>query len=232
MAMPAPIRSATSPRPAPAARATAPGCARVRCTCRTSPRSASALPARPRAGGMPPNLERVRRARRAMGLWRRDLARQGHALRPLGDRRRAGRFRLGLFPERRAGVPARAHERAHRRGATPRHPRRPPRLRHRDPRRARRRAHPHGQADLLHLGRQRVPDRGARGGVRPRAPVRGLPRRAPLVRSATASAASSRGRSSARARPASPARRTARTSRPRRPPTPSSTSRRRPAAPS
>ena len=167
-----------------------------------------------------------------MGLRRRDLARQGHALRPLGDRRRAGRLRLGLFPERRAGVPARAHERAHRRGAAPRHPRRPPRLRHRDPRRARRRAHPDGKADLLHLGRQRVPDRGARGGVRPRAPVRGLPRRAPLMRSLPHRPRHRPAVPRLAPRPASRARRTARTSRPRRPPTPSSTSRRRPAAPS
>ena len=34
-----------------------------------------------------------------MGLRDRDFARQGYALGPLGDRRNAGRFRLGLFPE-------------------------------------------------------------------------------------------------------------------------------------
>ena len=37
-------------------------------------------------------------AARPMGLRRRDLERQGHAVGPLGDRRHAGRVRLGLFP--------------------------------------------------------------------------------------------------------------------------------------
>ena len=54
------------------------------------------------------------------------------------------------------------------------------------------------QADLLHLGRFGVPDRRARGDVRARAALRALPHRAAPVRSAERSAASSRGRSSAR----------------------------------
>ena len=34
----------------------------------------------------------------AVGLWNRDFARQGHPVRPLGARRHARQFRLGLFP--------------------------------------------------------------------------------------------------------------------------------------
>ena len=41
-----------------------------------------------------------------MGLWRRDFARQGHALGPLGNRRHAGRFRLGLFSADEPAFPA------------------------------------------------------------------------------------------------------------------------------
>ena len=66
------------------------------------------------------------------------------------------------FPTFPHGFPARPHRRrssAHR----PRHARQQGRLGHRDHRRARARAHAHRQADRLHVGRQRVPDRRARG---------------------------------------------------------------------
>ncbi len=46
-----------------------------------------------------------------------------------------------------------------------RHPRRLPRLGHRDHRGTGRGAYPHRQADLLHLGRQRVPGRRARNSI-------------------------------------------------------------------
>ena len=35
---------------------------------------------------------------RTMGLWHRAVERQGYAVRPLGDRRRTGDVRLGIFP--------------------------------------------------------------------------------------------------------------------------------------
>ena len=59
---------------------------------------------KPRPGRLPPGLPRRGSRRGAMGLRRRDLARQGHAVRPLGDRRRAGPLRLGLFS--RHAIPA------------------------------------------------------------------------------------------------------------------------------
>ena len=70
------------------------------------------------------------RAARPMGLWNRDLARQGHAVRPLGACRRAGRFRLGLFPGDDPRLPRMAHGSDDRRGRAYRHPRQPPRLGH------------------------------------------------------------------------------------------------------
>ena len=83
------------------------------------------------------------------------VERQGHALGSLGNRRRPGPLRLGLFSADGAGVSGRADRRHHSRGRGARHPRRLPRLRHRDHRATRRGACPDRQADLLHLRRTR-----------------------------------------------------------------------------
>ena len=82
---------------------------------------------RPRAAGL-----RDERPARTVGLRRRDLARQGHALGPLGDRRHAGRFRLGLFSRTDPRLPGVAHRGADRGRRAPRHSRQPPRLGHDD----------------------------------------------------------------------------------------------------
>ena len=63
---------------------------------------------------------------------------QGHAVRPLGDRRRAGAVRVGLFPADRPDLPAGADRRADRTRRPARHPRQQARLGHADHRRARR----------------------------------------------------------------------------------------------
>ena len=49
-------------------------------------------------GRAPPGFDLAGSPRGQWGFGDRDLARQGHAVGPLGDRRNAGRFRLGLFP--------------------------------------------------------------------------------------------------------------------------------------
>ncbi len=86
--------------------------------------------------------------------WRRQrsLARQGHAVGPLGNRRHAGYVRLGLFFRPRA-MPFRRNwsRRICRDGRCARHSRQLPCLRHRDHRPLRRGAYPHRQADLLHV---------------------------------------------------------------------------------
>ena len=69
-------------------------------------------------------------------------------------------------------------------GAAAGHSRQSPRLGHGDHRRTRRGASADAEADLLHLRRFGVPDRRARGGVRAGAALRGLPDRAPPLRSA------------------------------------------------
>ena len=67
------------------------------------------------------------------GAARGDFERQGHAVRPLGDRRRAGALRLGLFPADRCRPSRRTLTAAIvARGQRARHPRRLPCLRHRD----------------------------------------------------------------------------------------------------
>ena len=105
---------------------------------------------RPRAAGL-----RDGRARRAMGLRRRDLQRQRHAVRPLGDRRNAGRFRLGLFSRNRSRLSGSANRSADQGGHAPRHPRQPPCLGHDDHRGVRRGVVEDRKADLLHLRRTR-----------------------------------------------------------------------------
>ena len=179
----APIRSAISPSACAAGQGDRDGLRRG------AAGAAQPRPARPR-----PRDARLDRAQAAglrlqgaagpMGLRRRDLARQGHAVGPLGDRRHAGRIRLGLFPGQDAGLSAGADARPDRARQADRHSRRLPRLGHRDHRALRRGASAHAEADLLHLRRFRAADRRARGGVRPRAALRRLPHRARLVRSA------------------------------------------------
>ena len=80
-------------------------CAAGRCACPISTRSALALRCALRPAAAAPGFS-LARAARAMGLWRRDLERQGHAFGPLGDRRHAGRLRLGLFPASDPAFPA------------------------------------------------------------------------------------------------------------------------------
>ena len=101
---------------------------------RTSPRLAAlglghAMQAS--TGRAPPGFD-LASAARPMGVRRRDFARQGHAVRPLGDRRHAGRFRLGLFPGDGSRVPGVADRRADRRRRPARHPGKQARLGHRD----------------------------------------------------------------------------------------------------
>jgi phosphopentomutase len=162
---PAPTRSPISPRPAPPAgpRTAAAGPS----ACRTSTRSASA----PRSARLGRRYAGPRR-RPCGPLGRRDrgVARQGHALGPLGTGGRARALGLAHLPQDRRcpafppgphgrGLPPRRHRR---------HPRQPPRLGHGDHRRGRRGPSADRLADLLHLGRQRLPDRRARGGFRAR----------------------------------------------------------------
>ena len=80
----------------------------ARCTSRTSPRSASAPAIRAASAIDLPGFAGDRR--RALGRRHRGLARQGHALRPLGARRRAGALGLALLPAHRPGDPARVTE--------------------------------------------------------------------------------------------------------------------------
>ncbi len=104
----------------------------------------------------PPRLGRGgararRRARGHLGRGDRGLARQGHALGPLGAGGRAGAMGLALFPRAKPCFPpdlvaAVAAPRRHRR-----HPRQPPRQRHRHHRGGGRAAHRDRLADLLHL---------------------------------------------------------------------------------
>ena len=134
-------------------------------------------------GRAPPGFA-LRRAARPMGLWNRDLARQGHAVRPLGARRHAGRFRLGLFPGDDPRLSGGADRGADRRGQACRDSRQPPRFGHRSDRRLRRGAPANVETNLLHLRRLGAPDRGARRSFRARAALRSLPNRAPALRSA------------------------------------------------
>ena len=116
-------------------------------------------------GAVPPGLaDGSHRGR----LWLRRGGKQGqgHAERPLGNGRLSGAVRLGLFPARAAVLPACADPAAGGRIQAARHSRRLPRLGHGDHRGARRGAYQDRQADLLHLGRQRVPGRRARAAFR------------------------------------------------------------------
>ena len=71
------------------------------------------------------------------------------------------RFDWGYFPQHGPDLPGRTDRGDHPRRQAARHTRRLPCVRHRDHRAVRRGAHPHRQADLLHLGRLRHPDRRA-----------------------------------------------------------------------
>ena len=93
-------------------------------------------------------------------------------------------FDWGYFPETIPTFPKELTDALIARGEAPRHSRQQACLGHRDHRRARRGARPDRQADLLHLGRLRLPDRRARDRFRPRPALRGLRDRAPAGRSA------------------------------------------------
>ena len=134
-------------------------------------------------GRAPPGFA-LARAARPVGLWNRDVARQGHAVRPLGACRRAGRFRLGLFPADDPRLPRMAYGSDDRRGRAHRHPRQSPRFRDGGDRRLWRGAPANAPADLLHLRRFGAPDRRARRGVRPRASLCALPPHTETLRQA------------------------------------------------
>ena len=129
MATKAPTRSGISRKPARTGAAIARGCVMGRLHL---PHLDGARPRPAMQGVHRPAAARTAAgpAARPVGLWRRDLARQGHALRPLGDRRHAGRFRLGLFSRDDPGLPAVADRRDDRGGQARRHSRQSPRLGH------------------------------------------------------------------------------------------------------
>ncbi len=114
---------------------------------------------------------------RHLGRGHRGLPRQGHALRPLGARRRAGALGVDLFPAHRPGDPAGDHPAPDRARRPPRHALQRACLRHAGDPRLRPRAYRQRQADPLHLRRQRAADRRARDPFRPRPALRGLPHR-------------------------------------------------------
>jgi hypothetical protein len=120
------------------------------------------------------------RTDRQMGRRDRSLARQGHTIRALGTGRRAGPLGLDLFPRHNPRLPPRPGGEGLRTGGDRRHPWQLPRLGHPRHRRPLRRAPAHRLADLLHLRRQRVPDRRARGLVRPGHACCGSARTSPL----------------------------------------------------
>jgi hypothetical protein len=107
--------------------------------------------------------------------------RQGYAERPLGDGRLPGRIRLGLFSRRQPVLSCRADRGTRGRGAPARRHGQLPRVRHGRHRRAWRTAHGKWRADHLHVGGQRLPDRGARGDVRARAAHVDMRDRAPAA---------------------------------------------------
>ena len=150
---------------------------------------------------MPPDLAPRRCRLAATGATASRPQGQGHAVGPLGDRRRPRSRSTGaISPTRVPAFPAELTEALIARGRAARHSRRQACLGHGDHRRVRRRAHAHRQADLLHLRRQRAADRGARGDFRARAALRAVPRSRAGSAIRSRSAASSRGPSSANAR--------------------------------
>ena len=100
------------------------------------------------------------------GYRRRNLPRQGHAVRPLGACRDAGRLRVGLFSRDDPRLSGSAQRSAHRPRQARRHPRRPPRIGHDGDRRLRRGAPQNAEAHLLHLRRLGAANRRARRGLR------------------------------------------------------------------
>ena len=92
--------------------------------------SGSAPPRKLSTGTIPPGLTDQPKGGR-WGVGREVSQGQGHALRPLGNRRRAGAVRLGLFPPDRADLSARSDRRVRRARQAARHSRRQARLGHR-----------------------------------------------------------------------------------------------------
>ena len=112
-----------------------------------------------------------------LGRRHRGLPRQGHPLRPLGAGRRPGALGLALLPAHRPGDPGLGHRAADRRAGLPgtlcnAHSSGMPVIHAFGEEHIR-----NGQADPLHLRRQRAADRRARDAFRPRPPLRGLPHR-------------------------------------------------------
>ena len=163
--MPARIRWATSPKPVPAGRADKSGVRSGPLRIPNLSRWGLGRAAEISTGAVPPGLaDGSHRGR--LWLRRRGKQGQGYAERTLGNGRLPGAVRLGLFPARAAVLPAGADPAAGGRVQAARHPRRLPRLGYRDHRGAGRGAYQDRQADLLHLGRQRVPGRRARTAFR------------------------------------------------------------------
>ena len=134
--------------------------------------------ARDSSGRFPDGCDANVRDRRRLWLCGRAQHGQGHAKRALGNGRSAGALRMGILSrssECVSGISARDADRA--RPAAGR-ARQLPRIRYGDHRAAGRRARAHRQADRLHIGRQRFPDRSPRGGLRSRTAARPVPDRA------------------------------------------------------
>ena len=181
----APTRSATSPRRAPRDAATGRACARARSGSPISIGSGWRWQRRPPPGKALPGLEAAPAPPAVYGFGVEILEGQGHAVRPLGDRRRAGPLRLGLFPARRCPTfPAALTDALIREARLPgilgnKHASGTAIIAELGEEHIRTR-----QADLLHLGRLGLPDRRARDPFRPRPALRGLRDRAKAGRPA------------------------------------------------
>ena len=182
--MQAPIRSATSPRPAPQGRGDRDGLRDGPLRLPHLSALGLGLACEASTGRMPPGPRTSGALEGGLGLRGRDLEGQGHAS---GHWEIAGvpvDFDWGYFPNTVPSFPEALTDALIARGQSARHPRQQARLGDRHHRRIRRRARADRQADLLHLRRQRAADRGPRGDVRPRAALRALPHRARALRPA------------------------------------------------
>ena len=141
--------------------ATATGCARDRSTI---PNMLSLGLAPRRRSRIRIQVRRATASVAALVLSRRragSVERQGYAFRTLGNRSRSGALRMGLFPADRPAFPAELTEAISRRRQRSGHPGQLPCVGNRNHRAARRGARQDRQADLLHIGRFRHPDRRA-----------------------------------------------------------------------
>ena len=148
-----PHRRRLRDRARPTGRACAPG----RCDSRIMNGLGIARAARASTGVLPPGTRAVAKPRRSGAM--RARSRRARTRRPAIGRSPAARcLRLGLFPAHHPGFPPELTDALIARGEAAGHPRQQARLRHRHHRGVRRGAHPHRQADLLHLGRFRASD--------------------------------------------------------------------------